>query len=481
MPFSRYSKLTQEPEAPKTKRLGLDPVDPSAGTRFFLHTVSAVSSLVLLLFIFTLNQLGPSEIAGLTELVQKIPFLDIKFSTRLVEDLKFAKPITIIIVSAMAAYATYAVIDLQRKHKAAAKQIDRSYFNESSDISYAIHILLLLLILISSFLNYHPKPKINITEIEFIPTQIESRKTPPPTKRKAEKQSVNAGKHDPKKPVTPVTQAAGKPKVAPSPKQETKAEPVQKQAQPKPVTPQPVSPKPQMAKPQPSPAPAPKQTAPSPKQTTFTPNTFTPPSPKPQVSPQALPREALQQARINPNASSLPAPKTYSSTGGTGSSATGSGTSPSPKFDSGSAGESSNLVARIASIPRAPSMGGGGAYGGPSNPEANNNPDGPASMAARADVEFGPYMSALQRKIKMAWKPPRGTESNRIVVIFTINKNGYLQNIELTSPSRDQSANAAALDAVKRAAPFDPLPAGSPATVDIEFTFDYNVFKRERW
>ncbi len=483
MPFSRYSKLTQEAPAPQAKRLGLDP-DPSAGTRFFLHTVSAISSLLLLLFIFTVNQIGPDQLASLTEIVQKIPFLDIKFSTTLIEDLKFAKPITIFIVSVMAIYASYAVIDLQRKKKPeTVKQIDKSYFSESGDISYAIHILLLLLILVSSFLNYHPKPKIKITEIEFVPTQIESRKAPPVTKRRAVKQSVSSGKHDPEKPITPVTQAAGKPKVSPSPKPEVKAEPV-KQTETKTNTAQPIPPKPQprMAKPQPSPAPAPKQSAPTPKQTSFAPNTFAPPSPKPQVSPQALPREAMQQARINPSASSLPVPKTYSSAGGIGSSSSGSGTNPSPKFDSSGAGETSNLVARIASIPKAPSMGNGGAYGGPSNPDANDNPNGPASLGARADVNFGPYMSALQRKIKMAWKPPRGTESNHIVVMFVINKTGYLQDIRLTTPSKSQEANAAALDAVKRAAPFDPPPAGAPPTLEIEFTFDYSVFNnKERW
>ena len=484
MSFSRYSKLTQAPEPKKSPIAGLEAsIDESAGTRFFLHTVSAISSLLMLLFIFTVNQIGPDQFAALSAAIESIDFLNLKLSQTLISDLAFDKPITIFITLSIILYLVYAAVDISRKRKQQSKQIDRSYFTESADISYAIHILLLLLILLSALLNYHPKPKIKITEIEFIPTQIESQKAPTNAKRKAAKQSVSAGKHDPKKPVTPISQAPGKPKVAPSPQPQVKPEPI-KQAEPKP-SPKPAQaavPRPQVAKPQPSPAPAPKATdTPKPRENSFAPNSFAPPSPKPQVSPQALPREALQQARVNSNSSSLPAPKTYSATGGTGTSSSGSGTNPSPKFDSSGSGETSNLVARIASIPRAPSMGSGGAYGGPSNPDANNNPNGPASLGARADIEFGPYMSALQRKIKMAWKPPRGSESNRIVVMFTINKNGYIQNIQLVTPSRLSDANAAALDAVKRAAPFDPLPAGSPPSVDIEFTFDYNVFKKERW
>ncbi len=464
MAFSKYPKFnTEDNSATKLKRLS----DPSAGTRFILHSLSAISSLALLLFIFTLNKLNLNQIQAFQELIQNIPFLDIQLSTSLAQELSLSRPITIIIVSVVSLYAIYAVLDIGRKRKPRNKISDRSFFSESSDLSYAIHILLLLAILLSSFLNYHPKPKVKITEIEYIPSQIESPKKPPQTKRKAEKQSVNSGKKEIRKAPSPVQKPASKAQVSPSP--EVKPEPVKQEEKPK------ASP---AASPKTLPSPAP-LSKPQPRASNFTPSSFS--NPKPQASPQALPREALQQSRVNPNASGLPSPRTYSSTGGLGSSSTATGTSPAPKYSSNGAGDSSNLVARIASIPRAPSMGGGGASGGPSNPESNSNPNGPASLAAMADIEFGPYMSALQRKIKMAWKPPRGTESNRIVVKFSISKTGYLQDIQLISASRSTEANNAALEAIKKASPFDPLPAGSPASVDIEFTFDYNVFKKERW
>jgi TonB family protein len=123
----------------------------------------------------------------------------------------------------------------------------------------------------------------------------------------------------------------------------------------------------------------------------------------------------------------------------------------------------------------------GGAQGLTGNPPPNAYPDRAPSVAANASANFGPYMSALQRKIKMAWKPPRGTESNRIMVTFSVLQNGRLENLQMIVASADAGANQAALEAVAKASPFDPLPAGAGPKVDVEFTFDYNVFQKTRF
>jgi len=91
-------------------------------------------------------------------------------------------------------------------------------------------------------------------------------------------------------------------------------------------------------------------------------------------------------------------------------------------------------------------------------------------------VDFGPYMAQLQRRIKHAWYPPKGEESRRIVVVFKIDNHGKLSHLRLDKPSGAQRADRAALRAVEDASPFNPLPQGSPKDVDVQFTFDYNVF-----
>ncbi len=91
--------------------------------------------------------------------------------------------------------------------------------------------------------------------------------------------------------------------------------------------------------------------------------------------------------------------------------------------------------------------------------------------------DYDTYMTSLQNKIKKMWTPPKGSETRRVVAIFKVHKNGLASNIQLTETSGTPVADAAAIAAVERAAPFQHLPEGSPDSVDVQFTFDYNVWK----
>ncbi len=138
----------------------------------------------------------------------------------------------------------------------------------------------------------------------------------------------------------------------------------------------------------------------------------------------------------------------------------------------GGGGSSGPQLAVAPSVPRP--TGGGGGDGVKGNPDSNNRPGN--STSAQADVDFGPYMADLQRRIKRAWFPPKGNESKRVVVIFKVHKNGELSNLRLGTSSGAAIADQAALKAVENAAPFRKLPEGAGDDVDIQFTFDYNVF-----
>ena len=93
------------------------------------------------------------------------------------------------------------------------------------------------------------------------------------------------------------------------------------------------------------------------------------------------------------------------------------------------------------------------------------------------EPDFGPYMRELQRKIKYNWHPPKGNESRKVVLLFKIAKNGQLLSCRVYKSSGLPSADQAALNAVKMTAPFRPLPADyKGSNIDIQFTFDYNVF-----
>ena len=92
-------------------------------------------------------------------------------------------------------------------------------------------------------------------------------------------------------------------------------------------------------------------------------------------------------------------------------------------------------------------------------------------------IDWGLYMLELQRRIKRAWFPPHKEENKRVVVVFKIHRDGELSNLRLIGSSGSADADRQALSAIENAAPFNHLPDGASEDQDIQFTFDYNVFK----
>lgn len=180
-------------------------------------------------------------------------------------------------------------------------------------------------------------------------------------------------------------------------------------------------------------------------------------------------------------ASGAPAPVPVAAAGGgRGGGGGGASGAPAPTRASnggggGGGGGGSPGLAVAPSVPRAGGQGGGGGGSGQQgNPGANNRNGN--STSAQKDVDFGPYMADLQRRIKKHWFPPKGNESKRVMVVFKVHSGGELSGLHLERSSGVALADNAALKAVEDAAPFRPLPDGAPDTVDIQFTFDYNVF-----
>lgn len=119
----------------------------------------------------------------------------------------------------------------------------------------------------------------------------------------------------------------------------------------------------------------------------------------------------------------------------------------------------------------------GGGYVG--NPGGGGGRPG---IDALKEPDFGPYMRDLQRRIKFNWNPPKGNESKRVVLLFKIAKNGQLISCRVHKSSGLPAADQAALNAVKLTAPFRPLPAEYKGeNIDIQFTFDYNVFGASKY
>lgn len=146
-------------------------------------------------------------------------------------------------------------------------------------------------------------------------------------------------------------------------------------------------------------------------------------------------------------------------------------------------GPASSQIASLGS-----SFSGIGTQGSLGNPQGG---PGLSGVDVEQDVDYGPYMAELQRRIKLNWESPRSTRDRKIVVLFYVARDGNLVNdrgqafqpgvnplslVEFVKSSGDQDADLAAVEAIRRSVPFRPLPPTEKAAmVPIQFTFDYNV------
>lgn len=312
-------------------------------------------------------------------------------------------------------------------------------------IALLIVLLPLLLFLLGINLSLFEKPKPKVKDIEFVlVNQPEEKPINPRTKYRAEKNTRAGGKHDPRKavsapePVAPksVARSSGgsRPTVVRHHKQATQApratQPVQKRIE------------------------------------------------EPQAPPRPVPVQTIPRPRLSaPRGFHVPVPSTKAgktraggpvTSGPIGYSAPSGG--PSPMMSSGS-GEGSRGHGR------GRNSSGYSAGGGQAGNPGPGNPNGRPGIDAVKEPDWGPYMRELQRRIKRNWDPPRGNESKRVVVMFKIAKDGRLLSLKTMKSSGNIEADKAAMSAVELTAPFSPLPPEHrEGSIDIQFTFDYNVF-----
>ena len=95
------------------------------------------------------------------------------------------------------------------------------------------------------------------------------------------------------------------------------------------------------------------------------------------------------------------------------------------------------------------------------------------------NINYDPYVRYVQWRIKANWHPPSSDITRNAEVSFVVARNGTVSAVKILRSSGVVGHDKAAIQAVNDAAPFLYLPDGSPKTVDVNFTFDYNVWKRD--
>lgn len=310
-------------------------------------------------------------------------------------------------------------------------------------IPFLSWLLIAILAFFGLNLTMFQKPEIKPRDIEFV---IVNNKEQPPinknTRLRSDRNSRAGGKHDPTKRIS-------------EPEKVSRASAPQRSA----------------AEQKPIPRTAPRQTS-MPSAAPKAPNV--PPRPVLQPKPSSPPKLTTHNPFSIP-APKVKAPKALSPQGGpvtTGPIGTSSPSGdPSPVMSNG--GRSGTRGSRGSGY----STGGGDA----GNP-GPGNPNGSPGIDAIKEPDFGPYMRELQRRIKRNWHPPRGNESKRVQLLFKVSRDGRLIRLNISKSSGVADADDAALEAVKMSAPFRPLPPEYQGKdIDIQFTFDYNVFSAGRY
>lgn len=94
--------------------------------------------------------------------------------------------------------------------------------------------------------------------------------------------------------------------------------------------------------------------------------------------------------------------------------------------------------------------------------------------------DWNPFVECMQDWVKSAWNPPRLDHSNSCIVSWKVFKDGTITNVRVTKKSDHPELDRSCTEAVTFSAPFHALPKNAPKEIDVDFTFDYNVWSQSR-
>lgn len=336
-------------------------------------------------------------------------------------------------------------------------------------------VLYILVVILGIKFPMLSHPEWQTKDIEFILTQNEAEPINKKTPYRSDRNSRAGGIHDPNRKVSMPSPAP-----SPTPKQSQSAPAAQPKVAQKPVqTPKPASQPKQVTRKQvetPKGISKPSKPAAPTQRPVLKPSSATPKPQMPKLT--ATPTSPFKVAVPNTGA---PVGKGFSTSSGTSN--TGGGSHGSP---SGTGSKGTGMPAPQFSTTKTASAGSGtgtkggtgkGGYGtGNMGNPGPGNPNGAPGIDAVKSPQWGPYMRALEAKIKQNWHPPKGDQSKRVVLLFKIGKRGELLSVKVSKSSGSQANDQAAISAVQMSAPFRALPPEfTGSSVEIDFTFDYNV------
>lgn len=87
-----------------------------------------------------------------------------------------------------------------------------------------------------------------------------------------------------------------------------------------------------------------------------------------------------------------------------------------------------------------------------------------------ASASEAAYIADTKNHVKKHWQPP-AAQHRKVTVAFKIDARGSIRDLRLCASSGLPAADQAAIDAVRRAEPFPPLPQGALSGKEIQLSF----------
>src|SRR5213594_4298278 len=113
--------------------------------------------------------------------------------------------------------------------------------------------------------------------------------------------------------------------------------------------------------------------------------------------------------------------------------------------------------------------------------DPNFSTEDPTILSDTRGYDFGPFMNQVVNRVRVNWytlipEIARLGRKGRVVIIFTIVKNGSIEDIRLVANSGTEPLDRAAMGAITASNPFARLPAGFDGDrLVLQLTFLYNI------
>ena len=102
------------------------------------------------------------------------------------------------------------------------------------------------------------------------------------------------------------------------------------------------------------------------------------------------------------------------------------------------------------------------------------------------EYKYISYFTKLKERIYQVWKYPKESQARReqgnVRIVFTLRKDGYLENVRIIQPSGFENLDREVLRTIRIASPYNPFPESwQEEKLKIPATFDYKLPKWVRY